>query len=77
MAPRLVTAGAFRTGSGSTAIHWVRGHFKQYTAERPLFGRFTGLYWWQPHLAGKAKDRVVVKDYRIEVDPEANREEAS
>jgi hypothetical protein len=55
----------------------VRGHFKQYTAERPLFGRFTGLYWWQPHLAGKAKDRVVVKDYRIEVDPEANREEAS
>ncbi len=49
----------------SVAIHWVRGHFKQYTPQRPLFGRFTGMYWWQSHLAGRAL-RVVEKDYRME-----------
>jgi hypothetical protein len=46
------------------AVHWVRGHFKQYTADKPLFGRLTGLYWWQPHLAGRAP-RVVAKDYLL------------
>jgi hypothetical protein len=49
----------------SVAIHWVRGHFKRYTPQRPLFGRFTGMYWWQHHLAGRAP-RVVEKDYRLE-----------
>lgn len=37
--------------SDPTAIHWRRGHFKSYE-ERPLFGKRTGLWWWQPHLAG-------------------------
>jgi hypothetical protein len=36
------------------AIHWVRGHFKEFTPERPLFGKVTGLFWWQPHLVGQA-----------------------
>lgn len=43
------------------ALHWVRGHFKDYR-ETGLFGRAKGVYWWSPHLAGKA-DRVVLKDY--------------
>lgn len=47
-------------------IHWVRGHFKTYTAERPLMGRFTGRYWFQPHLAGRDKVRFVDKDYKVE-----------
>ena len=46
------------------AIHWVRGHFKRYTEEKPLFGKFTGTYWWQHHLAGQA-DRVVEKSYEV------------
>lgn len=36
------------------AIHWIRGHFKEYTPERPLFGKVAGLFWWEPHLAGTA-----------------------
>jgi hypothetical protein len=47
------------------AIHWVRGHFKRYTPERPLLGRHTGVFWFQPHLAGKNPRRVVAKDYEI------------
>ena len=39
----------------SSAIHWVRGHFKEYTPEKPLFGKIAGLFWWEPHLAGAAE----------------------
>ena len=41
---------------GNRAIHWVRGHFKEYTPERPLFGKLAGLFWWEPHIAGSATD---------------------
>jgi hypothetical protein len=47
------------------AQHWVRGHFKTYTKENPLFGRLTGRYWWSPHLAGKDTERFVDKTYVV------------
>lgn len=37
----------------SNRIHLVRGHFKHYTEDAPLFGKHTGLYWWQPHVRGE------------------------
>lgn len=46
-------------------IHLCRGHFKEYTEEHPLFGKYTGLYWWQPHVRGQNKDGIVVKDYDV------------
>jgi hypothetical protein len=46
-------------------IHWVRGHFKIYTAERPLLGRYAGRFFWQPHLAGKDTTRRVEKTYVV------------
>ena len=33
-------------------IHWIRGHFKSFSAERPLFGKYSGRFWWQPTLHG-------------------------
>jgi hypothetical protein len=48
----------------SLALHWVRGHFKDYRSGG-LFGRQRGVYWWAPHLAGQA-DRVAMKDYRLQ-----------
>jgi hypothetical protein len=60
------TRGESSPDSGaSVAIHWVRGHFKRYAPQRPLFGRLTGMYWWQHHLAGRAP-RLVEKDYRLQ-----------
>jgi hypothetical protein len=51
--------------SGETvAVHWVRGHFKRYTEENKLFGKHTGLYWWQPYVAGTA-ERFVDKSYEL------------
>lgn len=51
------------------ALHWVRGHFKEYGGERGLFGKHRGIYWWSHHLHGRAKDRVVLKDYTIPSSP--------
>ena len=46
-------------------IHLQRGHFKTYSAEKPLFGHFMGRFWWQPHVRGKNRDGIVMKDYVI------------
>lgn len=49
------------------ALHWVRGHFKSYSLERPLLGRFSGRFWFQPHLAGRDTKRIVAKSYKADV----------
>jgi hypothetical protein len=46
-------------------VHLCRGHFKEYTEDAPLFGRFTGRYWWQPHVRGDKKQGMIVKDYAV------------
>jgi len=46
-------------------IHLTRGHFKTYTEEKPLFGRITGRFWWQPAVRGRNRDGVVMKDYKV------------
>ncbi len=46
------------------AIHLVRGHFKEYTPDKPLFGKIAGLFWWEPHLAGAAVAESVPLDLR-------------
>ena len=47
-------------------LHLCRGHFKEYTTDHPLFGRYTGLYWWQPQVRGQNKYGMVIKDYNIQ-----------
>ena len=53
-------------GDGYTnRIHLCRGHFKRYTEENPLFGKYTGLWWWQPSVRGRNREGVVCKDYEL------------
>jgi hypothetical protein len=47
-------------------VHFCRGHFKQFFPTKPLFGKYTGLYWWEPHVRGKDNSGFVDKDYEIE-----------
>jgi len=47
-------------------VHFCRGHFKEYTKEKPLFGKLTGLYWWESHMRGRNTDGFVGKEYEIE-----------
>lgn len=44
-------------------IHLARGHFKTYTAEAPLLGKHVGRFFWQPHVRGRNRDGMIVKDY--------------
>lgn len=52
-------------GEKAMRIHMVRGHFKLFLPDRPLFKRFTGRYWWHPHMRGTAKRGRINKDYEI------------
>jgi hypothetical protein len=55
-----------RPAQGSAQrMHFRRGHFKEYTAEKPLFGKYIGSYWWEAHVAGSANIGEIRKDYRI------------
>ena len=38
---------------------------KTYAPARPLFGRFTGTYYWQAHLAGRDAAHRVEKSYEV------------
>lgn len=49
----------------SPALHIRRGHFKTYTEAAPLFGKYTGTFWVDQHIAGKKSNHVVVKDYEV------------
>ena len=49
-------------------LHFCRGHFKKYAKEKPLFGKITGLYWWDAHIRGKNKNGFVAKDYKVNHD---------
>lgn len=50
---------------GNIRLHECRGHFKEFTKEAPLFGKCTGLYWWEPQWRGSAKRGVIIKDYKF------------
>jgi hypothetical protein len=65
--PGSLGVGGAGAQTGTTALHIVRGHFKTYTEEAPLFGKLTGTYWWGSHVAGNPENGVVVSDYRIEI----------
>lgn len=55
------------TGTGTPQrVHLCRGHFKEYTPEKPLFGRLVGRYWWQPTVRGKG-DGIIEKEYHVKV----------
>lgn len=47
------------------ALHRIRGHYKTYTDENRLFGKYTGMYWWDAHARGSRQAGIVLKDYRV------------
>lgn len=47
--------------------HLCRGHFAEYTAEKPLFGnpKLVGRYWHPPHMRGDKKNGEIIKNYAL------------
>lgn len=54
------------TGGSTPSMHIRRGHFKQFTEDKPLFGRWTGLYWWEAAVIAKDSKSKVLKDYDVQ-----------
>jgi hypothetical protein len=52
-------------GARITAMHKVRGHFKTFTADKPLMGKHVGTYWWGWQVRGSADHGVVISDYEL------------
>ncbi len=46
------------------ALHICRGHFKDF-ANKGLFGKYKGLYWWDSQVRGSATSGVSLKDYKV------------
>ena len=51
-------------------LHTVRGHFKTFTEDRPLFGKLTGTYWWGDCVKGNPELGAIDKDYRLLLRPQ-------
>lgn len=52
--------------SDGKRLHQKRGHMKDYRKGKGLFGRYKGLWYWGPHLAGSGSEGVVISDYAVE-----------
>ena len=53
-------------GDGTTPrLHKKRGHIKDYRGGKGLFGRYKGVWYWGPSLAGSEDEGVVVSDYEV------------
>jgi hypothetical protein len=50
---------------GHNRVHLCRGHFKEYTSEKPLFGRIVGIWWWDAYKRGQNKSGEVDKEYVV------------
>lgn len=57
-------------------VHLCRGHFKEYSEERPLLGKISGRWWWQPRLRGRNRDGIIIKGYEVENNKNEPREVA-
>jgi hypothetical protein len=57
------------SGSGGTGIsprfHFCRGHFKQFSEEKPLLGKYAGTWFWTLQMRGKKSQGEVRKDYKV------------
>ena len=63
--PRAIAAEGL-PGDGSTPrLHRKRGHMKDYRGGKGLFGRYKGVWYWGPTLAGSEEEGVVVSDYEV------------
>lgn len=47
------------------ALHICRGHFKNFSKGKGLFGKYKGLYWWDSMVRGSVSEGIVDKDYAV------------
>jgi len=63
--PRQVAAEGLPGDGETPRRHRKRGHMKDYRGGKGLFGRYKGVWYWGPVLAGSEEKGVVVSDYEV------------
>ena len=48
------------------ALHICRGHFKDFSKGKGLFGKYKDIFWWDSQVRGSAERGAVLKDYSVE-----------
>ncbi len=61
----LSTEGRSETDGLKRALHITRGHFRRYSDEKPLFGKYVGNFWVSQHTRGSMQAGIVEKDYSV------------
>lgn len=46
-------------------LHYIRSHFKTFTEDRKLFGKYAGTYFWHMHAKGNSTNGEIVKQYKV------------
>lgn len=49
------------------ALHICRGHFANYSEDKPLFGKLSGRFWIPAHVRGSKDAGIIQKDYKVKV----------
>lgn len=65
MKKALRTEGGIEAVGPRKALHLVRGHFKHFSEDKPLFGRVVGTFWWESSIRGSLAKGKVEKDYEV------------
>lgn len=63
--PRAIAAEGLPGDGPVPRLHRKRGHMKDYRGGKGLFGRYKGVWYWGPTLAGSEEEGVVVSDYEV------------
>ena len=63
--PRAIAAEGLPGDGTIPRRHKKRGHVKDYRGGKGLFGRYKGVWYWGPALAGSEAQGVVVSDYEV------------
>lgn len=63
---RKKTNKTYEPSGAHNRVHFCRGHFKTYTEDAPLFGKYTGTYWWEPTVRGTSDMGPAFKTYSVE-----------
>lgn len=58
-------AGENKEKAWSNRAHLCRGHIKNYTNDKPLFGKITGKVWCPSHTRGNARIGLIHKRYEV------------
>ncbi len=61
----LQTNGNVQNNGLKRALHICRGHFKEFSPDKPLFGKYCGTFWWNDQTRGSIKSGLIDKDYEI------------